>query len=285
MRRPVSFCSMTCAAQPAVLRAGEHRRGDLGRDLREVEHDRRPELHVGLEHPVRPPRPQLRQRRVLQRQRRLVPGRPEFLGGAAEHPGPRVLGPVDPVAEPHQPVMAVEGRFHVAFRVAGPLHLLEHVQHPGRGAAVQRARQGADRAGHRRGDVGAGGRDHPGGEGGGVHAVLGRADPVGVERLHVPRVGLAAPADEEGLGRGLRLVHQALRHGRPIGAAGRLGDEREHRRADPADVRPGLLRVDVEQRAQPPGGGEGGRRRSARPPARRRCGPAAPPARPGGGRG
>ena len=73
------------------------------------------------------------------------------------------------------------------------------------------------------------------------------------------RVGVAPPADEEGLGRRLRLVDQALRHRRTIGPAGRLGDEREHRRADPADVRPGLRGVDVEERAQPPGRGERGR--------------------------
>ena len=39
----------------------------------------------------------------------------------------------------------------------------------------------------------------PGGEGGGVHAVLGGRDPVGVDRLHVLGVGLAAPADQETL--------------------------------------------------------------------------------------
>ena len=57
----------------------------------------------------------------------------------------------------------------------------------------------ADRAGQRRGDVGAGGGDDPGGEGGGVHAVLGGGDQVGVDGLDVPRVGLAAPADHEPL--------------------------------------------------------------------------------------
>jgi hypothetical protein len=89
--------------------------------------------------------------------------------------------------------------------------------------------------------------------------VLGRAHPVSVKRLDVPGVRLAAPADEEGFGRALRLVHQVLRDLRQVGAAGGLGDEREQLHADPADVLAGLLRTDVEQRPQPPGSGERGR--------------------------
>ena len=80
---------------------------------------------------------------------------------------------------------------------------------------MQRPAHRADRAGEARGDVGAGGGDDPGGERGGVHAVLGRGDPVGVDRLHVPGVGLAAPADHEPLDHGAGLVDLALRHHRP----------------------------------------------------------------------
>ncbi len=53
----------------------------------------------------------------------------------------------------------------------------------------------------RGGAVGAGRRGDARGEGRRVQAVLGRRDPVGVERLDVPRVGLAAPADQELRGR------------------------------------------------------------------------------------
>ena len=41
--------------------------------------------------------------------------------------------------------------------------------------------------------------------------MLGRADPVGVDRLDAPRVGLAAPAQEEFLGRGLALGDHVVR--------------------------------------------------------------------------
>ena len=47
--------------------------------------------------------------------------------------------------------------------------------------------------------VRAGGGDRAGGEGGRVHAVLGRRRRVGVNRLHVLGIGVAAPADHEPL--------------------------------------------------------------------------------------
>jgi len=49
--------------------------------------------------------------------------------------------------------------------------------------------------------------------------VLGSRDPVGVDRLDVVGVGLAAPADEEALGDRARGVDDPLRHWRPTGAA------------------------------------------------------------------
>ena len=81
--------------------------------------------------------------------------------------------------------------------VSGGRDFLEHRLDVRRSAAVERARQRADRRRERSAAVGARrGRD-PRGERGGVEPVLGRADPVGVDRLDVPRVGLAAPAQEE----------------------------------------------------------------------------------------
>ena len=110
---------------------------------------------------------------------------------------------------------------------------------------MQRAAHRADRAGERGGDVGAGGGDHPGGEGGGVHAVLGGRAPVGVDRLDVLGVGLALPADQEPLGEGVALVDLALRHDRLAQAAGGLGGVRQHHHRDPAQVVAGLLVGDV----------------------------------------
>ena len=59
----------------------------------EVQHDRGPELDVGLQHPVRAPGPQLGQRGLLQRSGDLVARGVEFLRGAPQHPGTRILAP------------------------------------------------------------------------------------------------------------------------------------------------------------------------------------------------
>src|SRR6185437_6370618 len=122
-------------------RAGEHRRGDVRGDLREVQDDRRPELDVGLEDAVRTAGAQFGERGGLERERDFVPGRAEFLRGAPQHPRPGVLGPVHPVTEAHQAPVVVEDGLHVTFGVAGPLDLLDHVEHAGGRAAVQRPGQ------------------------------------------------------------------------------------------------------------------------------------------------
>src|SRR5699024_979549 len=110
-------------APPGGPGAGEHRGEHVRRHLGEVEHDRRPELHVRLQHPVRAALSQLRERRLLQLLRDLVAGGLQLLGGAAQHPCPGVLGAVDAVAESHQPFAAVQQRLHVRAGVAGLLHL------------------------------------------------------------------------------------------------------------------------------------------------------------------
>ena len=86
-----------------------------------------------------------------------------------------------------------------------------------------------------------GGRD-PRGEGRGVQPVLGRADPVGVDRLHVIGVGLPAPAQEELLGGRLALSDDVV--GSWVATVvhrGRLGDDRHHLRRQPGEVVSGLL--------------------------------------------
>jgi hypothetical protein len=118
------------------------------------------------------------------------------------------------VAEAHEALLAVETSLTYLRASPGLLDALDHVLGPARGAAVQRPGQGADRAREARGDVGAGRGDDASGEGRGVHAVLGRGDEVGVDRLDVLGVGLAAPADHEALDDGAALVDLALRHHR-----------------------------------------------------------------------
>ena len=232
-----------------------------GGTLGVVEHHGRPELDVGGEHAVGLARPQLGERGLLELLGDVEAGRADLARRAAQHPGARVLGAVDAVAEAHQPVARVERALDPAFRVPLGLDLVEHGQHARGGAAVQRPGQRAHPGGERGGDVGAGRGDHAHGEGGGVHAVLRGRDPVGVDRLDVLGVGLAAPADQEALGDRGGLVDLALRDRRAADAAGRLGDEGEGHHGDARQVVAGPLVADVDQRLQPPLGGEHGERR------------------------
>ena len=136
---------------------------------------------------------------------------------------------------------------------------------------MQRAGQRPDGARQRGRHVGAGRRDHARGEGGGVHAVLGGRDPVGVDRLHVAGVGLAAPADQEALGDRAGLVDLALGHRLLADAAGRLGHEAERHHRHAREVVAGLLVGDVDQLAGGPTRSRASRARPAGPRAGRRC--------------
>ena len=98
--------------------------------------------------------------------------------------------------------------------------------------------------------------------------MLGGRDPVGVDRLHVARVGLAAPADQEPLGDRRRLVDLALGHRRLADPAGRLGDERQRHHRRPRQVVARLLVGDVDQLPEAPLRA----RASPAPTARRRAG-------------
>ena len=137
--------------------------------------------------------------------RHLVPRCAELLGRALEQAGARILGAVDAVAEAHQPLALLDQALDVGLRIARLGGRIEHRQHPRRRAAVERAGERADRRRERRGAVGAGRRRDPRDEGRGVEAVLAGADPVGVDRLNVLRVGLAAPLEQEALGGRLSL--------------------------------------------------------------------------------
>ena len=123
---------------------------------------------------------------------------------------------------------------------------------------MQRPGERADGRRERRAAVGARRGDDPRRERRGVQAVLGGADPVGVDRLDVARIGLAAPAEEELLGRGLALGDDLVRHGigLAVGDARRAGDDRHHLRREPAEVLARLLVGDLVQLAELPLAGQ-----------------------------
>ena len=206
---------------------------------------------------------QRRERRLLELFRDVVPRRAELLRRPAQQPGARILGAVDAVAEAHQPLAAVEQVVDVAVDVAGLCGGVEHRQHPCGRAAVERPGERADCRGERRRAVGAGRGDDPGGEGRGVEAVLGGADPVGVDRLHVLGVGLAAPLEQEALG-GRSALRDRLR-GDPVRLAvrdpRRLGRDRDELRREAAEVLARLVVRDVDQLLEIPLGADAGRHR------------------------
>ena len=121
----------------------------------------------------------------------------ELLRDALEDPGARVLRPVDAVTEAHDPLARREGVLYPLARIAELLDLLQHRLDVRGGASMERPGQRADRRGERRAAVGPGRSDHARRERGGVEAVLRGADPVRVDRLDVPRIRLAPPAEQE----------------------------------------------------------------------------------------
>src|SRR4051794_2624297 len=115
---------------------GEHRGEHVRRNLGEVQDDRRPELDVGLQHPVRATFPQLGERCLLQGLGNLVARGGQLLRRTPKHTRPRILGAVDPVAEPHQALTAVEEVLDVGHCLAALLDLGDHAQDARRSAAV-----------------------------------------------------------------------------------------------------------------------------------------------------
>src|SRR5215207_3531248 len=100
------FCSRMCAAQPAV-RAQVNMLVNSGAGT-SAWSSTTAELDVRREHAVRLARLELRRRRLLERLGDLEAGRADLARRAAQHRGARVLGAVDAVAEPHQPLALVE---------------------------------------------------------------------------------------------------------------------------------------------------------------------------------
>ena len=81
--------------------------------------------------------------------------------------------------------------------------------------------------------------------------MLGRGDPVGVDRLDVPRIGLAAPADQELRGGVLAPLDLGLGNRRLISARG-LRDDRERSGREAGQVVARLLGRDVDELAKAP---------------------------------
>ena len=90
--------------------------------------------------------------------------------------------------------------------------------------------------------------------------MLGRADPVGVDRAHVLGIRLAAPLEQEALGGRFALLDDLRRD--PIGVAAgdpeRLRRNREQCRREPAEILAGDVIGDVDELAEIPVGTERG---------------------------
>jgi hypothetical protein len=164
------------------------------------------------------------------------------------------------VAEAHEPVAAVQRvltHFSASPVSSTPSSILS--TRDGR-AAVQRARQGADALDSAAATSAPGRGDDARGERRGVHAVLRGGVPVGVDRLDVLGVRLAAPPRQEALGDGARPVDHGLGHGRAADAAGRLGHERQRHDRRPRELVARLLVGDVDDGLEAPLRAEHGQR-------------------------
>ena len=118
----------------------------------------------------------------------------EPLGGGGQHVGPRIAHLVDAVAEAHQLLAAGD---LVAQHRLGPRRLADlehHVEGRTGRAAVERALERAERADHRRDQVGPGGGDHARGEGRRVQAVVDHGVEVGLERREPVRGRATSPS-------------------------------------------------------------------------------------------
>ena len=92
------------------------------------------------------------------------------------------------MAEAHDPVSALDGFANPTFSVVGRADLVELAHDLGRGAAVERSLEGADRAADRACQVRSGRDDDAAGERGSVQSVLRADDEIGVESARVRRI-------------------------------------------------------------------------------------------------
>src|SRR5579862_4543747 len=165
------------------------------------------------------------------------------------------------MAEAHDPLVPRERLADPLLRVTTLCDRIEHRQHARGRPSVKRARERAHGGRQCGAAVGAGRRDRARGERRGVEAVLGRADPVRVDRLRRLLVRLASPCEQEALRGRPAGEHRLLRHGRTLGAPSRLRDDRERSRGEPPEILLRLLVVDVDQLAELPLPAEDGEHR------------------------
>src|SRR5436305_908298 len=96
---------------------------------------------------------------------------------------------------------------------------------------------------------------------GGTPATSSTTDAQYSTRVHRLLIQLPAPLEDEALGGGLSLEHLVARHRRCVRSARRLGDDRERRRREPAEILLRLLVVDVDELAELPLAAERGKAR------------------------
>src|SRR5215210_7166426 len=121
--------------------ASEHGGRQVGWNLGKVEDNGRIKLDVRGDHVVRLSLAQLGQCGLFECLGDLETRRSELLRRPLQDARARVLGPVNAMAEAHDLPVAVEDLFDVGLRVPRAGYLVQHRQHAGRSAAVERAAQ------------------------------------------------------------------------------------------------------------------------------------------------
>jgi len=174
----------------------------------------------------------------------------QFFGQPLQDDGPGILDPVFAVSKAHDFLLLVDGPIQPGVDLLHRANLVEHVEHILVGAAMQRARQGADRRGHHRIGVGEGAGGDPGAERTGVETVFGVENQAGIKDAgrqgvrfplgeHVEKIG-AIGQIIAGLNRILAFANQlkSRHHG------GNLGDQPNHRIDDVLRVVEGATRIE-----------------------------------------
>ena len=178
-------------------------------------------------------------------------GEPSSLRGAPQHASPRILGPVDAVAEAHDPLAAVEEVSHVALGVAARA-TSSSIGSTRAGAPPCSGPDSVPTAPTCRRAVGAGRGGDTRGEGRGVQTVLGGRDPVGVERR---RRAAGRPRRASGSGTAPPRSRPGSTSDSGTGgcvAARGLSDDRERRRREPREVVARLARGSMSTSCREP---------------------------------
>ncbi len=238
---------------------GERRREHVPRYPAGIHHDPRVELDVGVERTPGLGLGEHRDDRVLHGGRELRGGPADRVSDLAQQRRARVLALVDPVAEAHDPAASPD---RVADPGLGPVRapdVVEHLEHAGGRAAVQRTGQGSHGPDDRGAEIRARGRDHPRGKRRGVEAVIDRGDQVPLQRPDVLRVRALAAEQVEVVGRGGQFRvrgHRLLPLVQPV----QRREQHRRLRRDLHGVVVQLLRRDVQPGAEAgPLGEEGDR--------------------------